>query len=96
MCNPVIVDLEVIYDQLFKFIDLICFMEIFQEHKQNRGESYGDPLDLDNQITSLPVTSEVKQNENMSPYGAISNGESKPASPEGRALVFSGKRLSCL
>lgn len=53
-----------------------------------RGENFGDPLDLDNQITPLPTTPEVKQNENTSPYGAISNGDPKPASPEGRGFCF--------
>ncbi|XP_053394701.1 otoferlin-like isoform X1 [Mercenaria mercenaria] len=53
-----------------------------QEHDKKRGENYGgDPLDLDNQITSLPTCPEEK-NQSTTPYGAITNGDPKPPSPE--------------
>ena len=73
---------------------------MFQEHEKKRGESFGDPLDLDNQITTLPSGPDVKQNENASSYGAITNGDPKPASPEGTVLwpscILFGLKLNVL
>ncbi|XP_053394702.1 otoferlin-like isoform X2 [Mercenaria mercenaria] len=55
---------------------------LIMEHDKKRGENYGgDPLDLDNQITSLPTCPEEK-NQSTTPYGAITNGDPKPPSPE--------------
>ncbi|XP_060603709.1 otoferlin-like isoform X5 [Ruditapes philippinarum] len=53
-----------------------------QEHDKKRGvENFGDPLDLDNQITPMP-TSLADKNQSTTPYGAITNGDPKPPSPE--------------
>ncbi|XP_060603708.1 otoferlin-like isoform X4 [Ruditapes philippinarum] len=55
---------------------------LIMEHDKKRGvENFGDPLDLDNQITPMP-TSLADKNQSTTPYGAITNGDPKPPSPE--------------
>lgn len=63
-----------------------------QEHDKKRGENYGDPLDLDNQITPMPTSPEDKKT-STTPYGTITNGDPKPPSPEGIYCVTLQKNV---
>lgn len=57
-----------------------------QEHEKKRGENFGDPLDLDNQMTL--TSSPDQKTAGGTPYGAITNGDPKPPSPEGEQIVL--------
>ncbi|KAL4236528.1 C2 domain [Mactra antiquata] len=54
---------------------------LIMEHEKKRGENFGDPLDLDNQMT-LTASSPEQKTHSSTPYGSITNGDPKPPSPD--------------
>ena len=70
-----------------KFAIWFLCLSFPQEHEKKRDENFGDPLDLDNKIPDNSTAPEQKVQHNTA-YGAITNGDPKPPSPDGKLITM--------